>query len=94
MSHPLALADSPRPCLLCRENFRVGLELYGGLGTRHEFGLHDTSHYLAPTIAWQMPSGVTLAVSPAFGLNGNSYPALFRFSLAFELNQFGRGGAR
>ncbi len=94
VSRPLALAASPRPCRLCRENFRLGLELYGGLGTRHEFGLHDTSHYLAPTVAWQMPSGVTLAVSPSFGLNGNSYPALVRFSLAFELNQFGRGGAR
>ncbi len=94
VSRPLALAASPRPCRLCPENFRLGIELYGGLGTRHEFGLHDTSHYLAPTVAWQMPSGVTLAVSPSFGLNGNSYPALFRFSLAFEINQFGRGGAR
>src|SRR6266404_7685517 len=65
VSRPLALAASPRPCRLCPENFRLGIELYGGLGTRHEFGL-----------------------------NGNSYPALFRFSLAFEINQFGRGGAR
>ena len=62
------------------ENLRFGFELYDGLGTRHQFGPRDTSHYLAPTIAWQMPSGVTLAVSPGFGLNGN--------------RQFGRGSAR
>lgn len=93
-SRPLALAASPQPCRLCRENFRLGLEFYGGLGTRHEFGLHDTSHYIAPAIAWQLPSGFTFAVSPSFGLNGKSYPALLRFSLAFEVNQFGRGGPR
>jgi hypothetical protein len=93
-SRPLALVASPQPCRLCRENFRLGLEVYGGLGTRHEFGLHDTSHYLGPTIAWQLPSGVTFALSPSFGLNGNSYPALLRFSLALEVNQFGRGGGR
>ena len=94
MSRPLSLAASPNPCRFCRENFTLGAEMYGGLGDRYRFGLHDTSHYLAPTVAWQMPGGVTLAVSPSFGLNGNSYPALFRFSLAFEINQFGRRGPR
>ena len=94
VSRPLALAATPSPCRLCRENFRLGLELYGGLGTRREFGLQDTSHYLAPTVPWQLPSGVTLAFSPSFGLNGNSYPALFRFAVAFEVNQFGRRGPR
>jgi hypothetical protein len=90
ISRPLALAASPTPCRFCRENFRAGIELYGGLGTRYEFGLHDTSHYVAPTLAWQSPNGMTIAISPSFGLNSNSYRALLRFSVGFELNDFGR----
>jgi hypothetical protein len=90
VSRFLAGPARPRPCTLCRENFQVGLELYGGLGTRHEFGLRDTSQYLAPTIAWRLPSNTTLAFSPSFGLNDRSYGALFRFSIAYEINQFGR----
>lgn len=90
VNRPLALAASPIACSLCRENFRAGVELYGGLGTRHEFGLHDTSHYIAPAIAWQSPNGMTIAISPSFGLNSNSYRVLLRFAVAFELNQFGR----
>src|SRR5215469_11883782 len=38
-NRPLALAASPKECTLCPENIRVGLELYGGLGDRHNFTL-------------------------------------------------------
>src|SRR5439155_14750386 len=31
VSRPLALAASATPCAFCRENFRAGAELYGGL---------------------------------------------------------------
>jgi hypothetical protein len=64
--------------------------MYGGLGTRHEFGLHDTSHYFAPIFTWALPSGVTLGVSPSFGLNSQSHGLLFRFSVSQEINQFAR----
>ena len=88
VSRPLSLAASPNPCRLCRENFAVGAELYGGLGDRYSFGLHDTSHYLAPTVAWHVPSGPTFSFSPAAGLNSNSHGFLMRFGVSYEIDQF------
>lgn len=90
VSRPLVLAASPRHCRLCGENFSAGLELYGGLGTRHDFGLRDTSHYLAPTAAWSIPGGPTIKASPGFGLTASSYGMLLRFTVAYEVRQFGR----
>src|SRR5436309_6720228 len=46
VARPLALKASPRPCRVCIENFRAGVEFYGGLGTRHQFGLRNTAHYV------------------------------------------------
>jgi mono/diheme cytochrome c family protein len=94
VSRPLAFAASARPCNFCRENFTLGAEMFGGLGTWRQFGLADTSHYLAPLVAWDLPSGTRLTISPAFGLNGNSHRVLLRFSLSYELEQAGRRMAR
>jgi hypothetical protein len=88
VSRPLALMASANECRFCRENFALGAELYGGLGDRYSFGLHDTSHYLAPTMAFHMPSGPTFSVSPAAGLNNNSHGFLLRFGVSYEINQF------
>jgi hypothetical protein len=88
VSRPLALAVSPNPCRICRENFTLGAELYGGLGDRYTFGLHDTSHYLAPTFSFRLPGGPTFAVSPAAGLNSNSHGFLLRISVSYEVDQF------
>ena len=63
--------------------------MYGGLGDRYHFGLHETSHYLAPGIAWNLPSGWTLRVSPSFGLNENSHRLLIRWGLSHEFAGFG-----
>ena len=90
VSRPLGLKAKPYACRWCAENFSAGLEMYGGLGDRHAFGLHDTSHYLAPTIAWTLPGDTTLKFSPGFGLNDNSHGMLWRFTVAHEINQFGR----
>jgi hypothetical protein len=87
VSRPLSLTASPNACRFCRENFTMGAELYGGLGDRYSFGLHDTSHYLAPTMAFHMPSGPTFSISPAAGLNSNSHGFLLRFGVAYEINQ-------
>ena len=87
VSRPLSLAASPNACRFCRENFIAGAELYGGLGDRYSFGLHDTSHYVAPTLAFHMPNGPTFSVSPAAGLNSNSHGFLLRFGVAYEINQ-------
>ena len=86
-SRALALAVSAKPCKLCRENFALGAEMYGGLGERYSFGLADTSHYLGPVLTWNIPSGPTLRLSPNFGLNSNSNGFLFRFMLSYEIEQ-------
>jgi hypothetical protein len=88
-SRPLALKASAQRCSLCRENFIAGVEMYGGLGDRHSFGLHQTSHYLAPAVAWNLPSGWTLRLSPGFGLNDNSHRFLLRWGISREISGFG-----
>jgi hypothetical protein len=91
VSRPLALEARPQACRFCRENFIAGLELYGGLGTHQHFGLPGgTSHYLAPGLAWQLPDGPTLKVSPTFGLTEPSTRFLLRFNVSYEIPQFGR----
>jgi hypothetical protein len=93
-SRPLALKGSAAPCTLCRQNFIVGAELYGGLGDRYSFGLHETSHYLAPVAAWNMPSGWTVRLSPGFGLNDQSHKLLLRWGLSREFSGFGSAISR
>jgi hypothetical protein len=88
-SRPLALKASAQRCSFCRENFVAGVEMYGGLGDRHSFGLHDTSHYLAPVAAWNLPSDWTLRLSPGFGLNDNSHRFLLRWGVSREFSGFG-----
>jgi hypothetical protein len=93
-SRPLALKASPKQCNFCRENFSAGVEMYGGLGDTESPGLHETSHYIAPAIAWNLPSGVTLRVSPGFGLNDNSHRLLLRWGVSREFSGFGDVVAR
>ena len=66
--------------------------MYGGLGTRERFGLSDTAHYLAPLVAWAMPGGLTLCVSPTFGLNSSSHRFMVRLGVSYEIPNFGRRG--
>jgi hypothetical protein len=89
VSRPLALKASPERCTFCRENFVAGLEMYGGLGDTEQFGLNDTSQYLAPLIAWNLPSAVTLKLSPGWGLNNESLSFLLRFGVSFEFSDLG-----
>ncbi len=88
-SRPLGLKASRKRCSLCPQNFIAGAEMYGGLGDRHSFGLHDTSHYLAPVVAWNLPSDWTLRLSAGFGLNDNSHRFLLRWGVSREINGFG-----
>ena len=88
-SYPLALKASPERCSFCRENFVVGAEMYGGLGDTQSPGLHDTSHYLAPAIAWNLPSDWTFRLSSGVGLNGNSHRLLLRWGVSREFSGFG-----
>lgn len=88
-SRPLALKASAKRCTLCAQNFIAGIEMYGGLGDRYHFGLRDTSHYAAPVLGWNLPSGWTLRISPGFGLNDNSHQFLLRWGVSREISGFG-----
>jgi hypothetical protein len=66
------------------------VEMYGGLGTHADFGLTETSHYVAPTVAWSLPSGASFRVSPDFGITGTGAGFLLRFNVSYEIEQFGR----
>jgi hypothetical protein len=88
-SRPLALKASPNRCNFCLENFVAGVEMYGGLGNAQSAGLHDTSNYLAPVIAWNLPSDWTLRLSSGFGLNDNSHRLLLRWGISHEFSGFG-----
>lgn len=89
LSRPLALKASPEHCSFCRENFVAGVEMYGGLGDRDDFGLSGTSHYVAPVLAWNLPSGLDLRLSPGFGLNDDSHRFLLRWGVSQEFSGFG-----
>jgi hypothetical protein len=92
-SRPLKLAASSRKCVFCLEKFSAGAEMYGGLGDRYTFGLHDTSQYAGPGFNWTAPSGWTLSFSPQFGLNDFSVPRIYRFGISYEVSQvFGKMG--
>ena len=94
VSRPLALAARPERCNFCAENFQAGVEMYGGLGTHEDFGLHETSHYVAPTLAWTLANGTTFRVSPSFGVTDTSARFLLRFGVAYEIGGFGRSVAK
>lgn len=89
VSRPLARTASSNRCNLCRETVFAGVELYGGLGSARSAGLHDTSHYLAPAVAWNLPSDWTLRLSSGFGLNDNSHRLLLRWGVSREFSGFG-----
>lgn len=88
-SRPLGLRALPEPCNFCPENFIAGVEVYGGLGDAASFGLRETSHYLAPVVAWNLPSGWTVRLSPGIGLNHNSHRLLLRWGVSREFPGFG-----
>ncbi len=89
-ARPLALKGASHKCNFCAQHFIAGVELYGGLGDRYSFGLNNTSHYLAPALAWNLPSGWTFRVEPSFGLNDQSHQFLLRYGVSYEISGFGR----
>ncbi len=93
-SRPLGLKASAERCSFCPENFIAGVEMYGGLGTTSGFGLPNTSHYLAPVAAWNLPSDWTIRLSPGFGLNDNSHRFLLRWGVSREFSGFGNALSR
>ena len=89
-SRPLRLAATPNECNFCRENFLVGAEIYGGLGTSWNATVSGTSQYVAPVVGWQLPSGASFRISPGFGLNDNSHRFILRWGVSYEIESFGQ----
>ena len=94
VSRPLARIATAGACRWCRENFVAGLEMYGGLGGTLDLSLHDTAHYLAPVIRWQISDASSIHFSPAIGLTHVSSPVLLRFGYSYEIQGFGAKVAR
>jgi hypothetical protein len=89
VARPLATLASAENCRWCLENFIVGAEMYGGLGSTLAFGIHDTAHYVAPVISWAVGDHSTLRFSPSFGLTDQSNPILIRLGYSYEIQGFG-----
>ncbi len=86
-SHALASHASASNCRFCRQYFAVGGELFGGLGTRYDFGFKSTSIYAGPTVAYNSPHSYTITAGPEFGLNANSAAVLWRLKASYEFSQ-------
>ena len=90
IARPLANLASGKHCRWCRENFIAGVEFYGGLGSTEDgFGVHDTAHYVAPGISWQVSDNATLRFSPGIALTQVGSPVLLRFGYSYEIRGFG-----
>jgi hypothetical protein len=95
VARPLATLVSGVPCRLCRENFLAGIEFYGGLGsTQDGFSVHDTPHYVAPVLSWQISENGSLRFSPGVALTHDGSPVLLRFGYSYEIRGFGSAVAQ
>ena len=75
VSRPLGGLASGAACYFCRENFVLGVEAYGGLGSTLERGLSDTRHFVAPVVGWHLTGRST--VSPgAASITSSSIPGI------------------
>jgi hypothetical protein len=88
-TRPLKTALSIRECTFCAEKFTVGAEAYGGLGDTWALSLHQTSHYIAPLVGWDLPGRMRVSFSPGFGLTGSSLDRVYRVGVAYEMPQLG-----
>jgi hypothetical protein len=84
VSRGLGGLASPGPCRVCAENFRVGVELYGGLGSSEGFGRSEQRHYVAPVVSWRFANRWVARGSVAVGLTETSDRALVRLGAAYE----------
>lgn len=84
VSRPLGTIASGTSCRFCRENVRLGAELYGGLGSSEAFARSEQRHYLAPVVSWSLGSRTSVKGSFGFGLTGTSDRYLLRLGVACE----------
>jgi hypothetical protein len=94
VSRPLSSLASARECRFCSENFFVGAEVYGGLGSTLDFGASGAAHYFAPVLSWTIGDNSTLRISTGVGLTHEASPVLIRFGYTYELRGFGERVSR
>jgi len=85
VSRPIGTVASGSSCHLCAENFIVGVEAYGGLGSTERFAGGEQRHYLAPVVGWHVTPRTTIKASAGIGLTQASDNALLRVGVSFEL---------
>lgn len=85
VSRQLGGLASGSTCVFCRENFVLGAEAYGGLGSTKDRGLSQTRHFVAPVVSWHLASRSTLKASIGFGITDASDRYLVRVDCAYEL---------
>jgi hypothetical protein len=84
VSRSLGTLASGASCRFCRENVRLGAELYGGLGSSEEFARSEQRHYLAPVVSWALGNRTSVKASVGFGLTDTSDPYIVRLGIAYE----------
>lgn len=84
IAHALGGLASATRCRLCRENFTVGAEFYGGLGSSQGFERTEQRHYLAPVVGWRVGDRTFLKASAGFGLTEASDRYLVRVGVSYE----------
>lgn len=93
VSRQLGGLASGRPCLFCPENFDVGLEALGGLGSTlgqdGGFGFRHTAQYIAPLVAWKVSPNARISIEPGFGLTHESVPFFLKLRYSYEFEGFG-----
>ena len=88
VARALSRTVSGRQCRFCRENFV--LEMYGGLGSTLDLSLHNTAHYVAPAIGWQISDNSSIRFSTGIGLTHVSNPVVLRVGYSYEVRGFRR----
>lgn len=89
VSRPIGTVATAARCRLCAENFVVGIEAYGGLGSTQGFDAGEQRHYVAPVIGWQVTPRTTIKASAGFGLTRASDRSLLRIGVSYELPRRG-----
>lgn len=90
VSRPLR-RDSGRACTVCAEKFVAGVEFYGGVGDTQLLALHDTSHYVAPVLGWELGNHLHLNFSTGFGTADESLTRIYRIGFVYEFEHLGSG---
>jgi hypothetical protein len=84
-SRAVGALASGTSCHVCAENFVLGVEAYGGLGSTVAFARDEQRHYLAPVVAWHATERSTIRASVGFGLTESSDHYLVRVGWSYEL---------